>query len=212
MIHPILRLIIFPIERLWLRKVYGLENAPKDKPFILVSNHASYYDALLLPSILIPFLNRRFHPLVNSLYWNFSLTRFFVNCGRCITVYIDRKSKKNNSKAMQIAKGFIRKKEIIQIYPEGTRSHDGKLGKAYHGAARLALEARIPVLPAGLVGTSDILPRGKILPRLKRCEVKIGKLMHFDKYYGKSDKKTLETVTREIMIQIGKLIGQKYRY
>ena len=99
------------------------------------------------------------------------------------------------------------------IFPEGTRSHDGKLKKAYTGIAKLTLSAKVSVLPVGIIDANKVLPKGKIFLRLKRCEVKIGKLMYFDKYYNKKpNKKIIEETTRSIMKEIAELIGQKYNY
>ena len=99
------------------------------------------------------------------------------------------------------------------IFPEGKRSPDGKLQKAYNGSAKLALKAKVPVLPVGIIDSHEVLPKGKILPRLKRCEVKIGKLMYFYKYYNKKpNEKIYLQITRKIMKEIAKLIGQKYNY
>jgi len=101
MVYPIEKLIIPPIYKLWLRKVGGLENVPKHKPFIMAMNHASYYDALLLPSLIIPKIDKKIHPLVNSYYWNNFLTRIFLNYHESIPVYVEKedKSKKNNKKS-----------------------------------------------------------------------------------------------------------------
>ena len=73
--------------------------------------------------------------------------------------------------------------------------------------------AKVPVLPCGIINANNVLPKGKLFPRFARCEVKIGKLMYFDKYYNKKpSKKILEEITRSIMKEIAKLIGQKYNY
>ena len=111
------------------------------------------------------------------------------------------------------AKKYLKDGRILMIFPEGGRSKDGKLKKAYNGIALLALKSKVPVIPAGIIGADKVLPKGKYLPRFKRCEVKIGKPMHFNKFYNKKiNKQILDVVTREIMKEIGKLIGQKYRY
>ena len=108
---------------------------------------------------------------------------------------------------------YLKKNEITMIFPEGTRSYDGKLKKAYTGVAKITLKSKAPVLPVGIIDSYKVLPRGKILPRFKRCEVKIGKLMNFEKYYKKKiNEKILENITRDIMKQIAKLINQKYNY
>lgn len=215
MVYPIGKLIILPIYKLWLRKVEGLGNAPRDKPFIIAANHASYYDALLMHSILMPKINKKIHALVNSFYWKPFTTRLFLDWGECIPVYVDegKNHKEKNKQAFEKALSYLKKGELIEIFPEGKRSPDGKLQKAYPGVAKLALKAKVPVLPCGIIGSNKVLPRGANLPRLTKCEVKIGKLMHFDKYYNKKlNNKIFEEVTRSIMKKIAKLINQKYNY
>lgn len=215
MIYAISKLIIPPIYRLWIRKVEGLENIPKDKAFIVASNHTSYFDALLLPSIIIPKIKMKMHALTNSYYWNNLITRFFLTKWECIPVYVDNEkgAKEKNKASIQKAIGYLKNNEVMMIFPEGRRSKDGKLQKAYNGIARLALKAKVPVLPCGSIGVNEVMPKGKLLPGFSRCEVKIGKLMHFEKYYNKKlTKKILESITRSIMKEIAKLSKQEYNY
>lgn len=215
MVYSVVKRILPPIYKLWIRKVSGIENAPKEGSFILAANHASYYDALLLHTILIPKIDKKIHALVNSLYWRYFFTRAFVEHGECIPVYVERAkySKQKNKQAFEKALNYLKNGDIVEIFPEGKRSLNGKLQKAYSGVAKLCLKAKVPVLPVGIIGSNKVLPIGKILPRFTKCEVKIGKLMHFTKYYNKKfDDKISEKITRKIMKQIAKLIGQKYNY
>lgn len=215
MVYPIAKLTIVPIYKLWLRKVEGLENVPKDKTFIIAANHSSYYDSLLLHSIIIPNINKKIHALVNSIYWKYPISKYFLNLGECIPVYVEKEknAKKKNKEVFKKALKYLKEGEIVQIFPEGKRSPDGKLQKAYTGIAKSALKSKVPVLPCGIIGSNKVLPKGKIFPRFTRCEVKIGKLMYFDKYYNKKlNNKIFEEVTRSIMEQIAKLINQKYNH
>lgn len=214
MVYPIGRLTVLPIYKLWLRKVEGLENVPERIPFIAASNHASLYDGILLYCILIPKINKSIHALVNSAYWSNFITRAIVEWGKAIPVFVgDERNSKKNKEAFEKAVNYLKKGEVIGIFPEGKRSPDGKLQKAYTGAAKLALKAKIPVLPIGIIGSNRVLPKGKTFPRFARCDVKIGKLMHFEKYYGKKhDGKALEEATRSIMKEIAKLINKEYNY
>ena len=213
MVYPFGKVLLPPVYKLWLRKVEGLENVPRDRPFIIAANHSSYYDTLLLHTILIPILDKKIHALVNSNYWNNPLTKTFLDWGECIPVFVKHQpgAKIKNKKSFLKAVKLLREKEILLIFPEGRRSPDGKLGKAYSGIAKIALEKNTPVLPAGIIGANEVLPRGKLFPRFRKCDVKIGKLMVFDRY-KKTDEKTLEEITRKIMKEIAKLIGQKYNY
>lgn len=213
MAYPISKRIIPPIYSLWIRKIEGLENIPKDRPFIIAANHASYYDALLPVVIIAPRLNKTIHPMVNSFYWKIFITRFFLDLWGAIPVYVDRENhaKKKNKQAFEKALSYLKKKEPVMIFPEGTRSKDGKLKKAYSGVARLALKSKVQVLPVGVIDSHKVLPRGAIFPRLARCEVKIGKPMNFN-YNKKTTKKIIDETTRSIMKQIAKLINQKYTH
>ena len=215
MVYPIGKLIIPPIYKLWLRKVEGLENVPKDKPFIIAANHSSYYETILLHTILIPYLNKKIHAVGNSYYWKNFITRIFIEWGGGIPVFVgkEKDSKKRNKQAFQKAIKYLQNGELVEVFPEGTRSVDGKLRKAYTGVAKLALKSRVPVLPIGVIGTHKVLPKGKFFPRFARCDVKIGNPISFEKYYDrKLSDKDFEEVTRIIMKRIAILIGQSYYY
>ena len=103
--------------------------------------------------------------------------------------------------------------KIIAIHPEGTRTLTGKLQQGKTGIARLALAAKAPVLPIGLIGTFEILPKGKHIPKFKKAAMNIGKLMAFEKYYNKKiTKSLLRKITNKIMHEIAKLSNQKYDF
>ncbi len=214
MVYPIGKWIVPPIYKLWLRKVHGMESVPKDKPFIIAANHTSYYETVLLPCIIIPKIDKKIHGLANSRYWENFMARIILNWGESIPVYVGKdKNPMGNKIAFNRALEYLKNGEIIMMFPEGTRSPDGKLKNGHTGAARLALKAKAPVLPIGIIDAYKVLPRGKIFPRFKKCEVKIGKLMNFDEYYNKSiNKRLLENITRRIMKEIGKLSNQEYNY
>ena len=199
MVYPIVKRIVYAIYKPWLRKVKGLENVPKDKPFIIAANHSSYFDALLLHCIIIPKINKKIHALVNSYYWRYFITGIILEWGESIPVFVEKEknSKEKNKQAFEKALNYLKRGDILEIFPEGARSHDGKLRKAYNGVAKLALKAEVPVLPIGIIDSYKVLPRGKIFPRFVRCKVKIGKLMYFKKYYSKKmNNKVLEEITR----------------
>lgn len=214
MAYPIGKLIIPPICKLWLGKVEGMENMPYDKPFIVAANHSSYFDVLIVPSILVPKLDKRMHALVNSYYWSNPFTKFFLNLWQCIPVYVqnEKDAKQKNEIALEKALNYIKQGHILMIFPEGRRS-GGKLLRGHTGIARLALKAGIPVVPCGIIGADKVLPKGKAFPRFARCEVKIGKPIYFGKHYSKKpNQKILEEATRSVMKEIAKLVGQEYSY
>ena len=152
--------------------------------------------------------------MVNSYYLNNPLNKYFLNLGECIPVFFNkRSSKKKNEKSIKKAITYLKNKDIVEVFPEGGRSYDGKLKKAYNGVARLALTAEVPVLPIGIIDSNNVIPKGKIFPRFTRCEVKIGNLIQFEKYYGKNvSEAVLEKLTRRVMKQIARLINQKYNF
>ena len=209
MVYPIARRIIPPIIKLWIKEVNGLENVPKDKNFIVAANHASYMDHLIISSILIPYLNKMVHFLAKKEHFESFFQRLWHRYFQAIP--IDREA--GGRKALKIAISYLKKGKIIGIYPEGTRTLTGKLQRAKSGVARLALIAKVPVLPIGLIGTFEILPKGRYVPKCKRAIVNIGKLMYFNEYYGKEkDYKILRIMTTKIMKRIAELVGKEYKY
>lgn len=210
MAYPIAKIIVPVIYRPWIRKVEGIENIPKDKSFIIAANHTSYFDAFLLPVIIVPKVNKRMYAWVNACYWKNPITKFFLDLWGGIPMHVSKEenAKEKNKVAFNSTINHLKNNELVMIFPEGTRN-DGKLKKAYTGIGRLALAAKVPVLPCGLISTNNVWPKGKMLPRLARCEVKIGKLIHFSQKPGE---KSYEKVTRKIMKEIAKLINQKYNY
>lgn len=215
MAYPIAKWIVPFIYKPWLRKAEGLENIPKDTSFIIAANHSSYFDVFLPPIAILKRIDKKIHALVHSYYWKPAIPRFFLNIWEAIPVHVEKEknSKEKNKEGFNKALAYLKKNELVMIFPEGTRSHDGKLKKAYPGVAKLALKSKVPVLPFGIIDSNKVLPKDAAFPKFARCEVKIGKLMYFNEYYGKkTNKKILEKVTRQIMKQIAKLIGQKYNY
>lgn len=215
MMYSFWQLIVFPIYRMWLRKVENIGKIPKNKPFIIAANHASYYDTLLVHSILIPKLNKKIHAFVNSSYWKYPIIKSILDKGESIPVFVkkEKDAEENNKIAFEKALRYLKKGEIIQIFPEGGRSYDGKLRKGYTGIAKLALKAKVPVVPIGIIGSDKILPKGKVLPRFARCDVRIGNKIEFSRYYNKKvNEKLLWDITRNIMSQIAKLTGLEYNY
>ncbi len=216
MVYPIGRLVIPAIMKIWLKKVEGTDNIPKNKAFIVCPNHSSFYDDLLIPSIIVPRVNRVLHMYVNRKFFRPFLLRRFLYWGGSIPVevYDHPKKKDVNKNAFKKAVYYLKKGDSVGVYPEGHRTLDGELQRAKVGAARLALTAKVPVLPVGIIGSRDVLPKGQSLPRIRKIvRVIIGKPLYFDKYYGKQgDRKVLNNVTRKIMREIGKLIGKRYKY
>lgn len=207
--YPILGRVIPPVVRLWIKRIEGLENIPRGSNFIIAANHESYLDHLILSSIIVTHIGKRVHYLAKKEHFDSFFQRTWHKHTGAIPV--DRQA--GGNEAIETAVKFINEGKIIGIYPEGTRTLTGELQRAKTGIARLALTAKVPILPVGLEGTFEILPKGKNIPRFRRATVNIGKLMYFDKYYGKeNDKEVLRALTTKLMKEIAILSGQRYDF
>jgi 1-acyl-sn-glycerol-3-phosphate acyltransferase len=134
--------------------------------------------------------------------------KFFSGAGQ---VPIDRTSGDAAAGALSSAKKILNAGELFGIYPEGTRSHDGKLYRGKTGVARLALETKVPVIPIAVIGTDVVAPPGKKFGSLTRPVVRFGKPLDFSRYEGlESDRFILRSVTDEIMYEIMRLSDQEY--
>ncbi|HEY0949862.1 lysophospholipid acyltransferase family protein [Nocardioides sp.] len=200
---PWLRLVFRP-------RVYGAENVPLEGPAILASNHLSYADWLFMP-LTLP---RRVTFVAKAEYFTGKGVKgwlqrtFFAGSGQ---VPIDRSGGGAAEGAIISAKRVLAEGELFGIYPEGTRSHDGRLYRGKVGVARLALEAKVPVIPVAVVGTDEIAPPGKKFGRFTRPVVRFGAPLDFSRYDGmENDRYILRSITDEIMYEIMHLSGQEY--
>jgi 1-acyl-sn-glycerol-3-phosphate acyltransferase len=200
---PLLRLVFRPHAE-------GAENVPAEGPAILASNHLSYADWLFMPLTLA----RRVTFVAKAEYFNgrgikgWLQKSFFSGSGQ---VPIDRSSGSAAEGALVSAKRTLSKGELFGIYPEGTRSHDGKLYRGKTGVARLALETGVPVIPVAVIGTDVVAPPGKKFGSFTRPVVRFGKPLDFSRYEGlENDRYVLRSITDEIMYEIMQLSGQEY--
>ena len=200
---PLLK-VLFQLE------TQGLENIPAEGNAILASNHFSFLDHFLLPVVVdrdITFIAKS--ELFENPIWGFLLTRW----GQ---ISLNRGTGDNS--AVNQAIEVLESGNLFGIYPEGTRTRDGKLHGGHTGVARISLISGAPVIPVGMIGTYEILPRGAVKPNFGKAEIRIGKPMDFSQYTGnENDRKIIRMITDEIMDEIGKLIGQSvdgeiYRY
>ncbi|MEN9753096.1 MAG: hypothetical protein RL670_787 [Actinomycetota bacterium] len=200
---PLLRLLFRP----WIR---GAENIPTTGAAILASNHLSFSD-----SIFLPLLTRR--PVVflaKSEYFTGkglkgALSRwFFLSTGQ---LPIDRSGGKASEASLNTGLGVLEQGQLLGIYPEGTRSPDGKLYRGRTGIARMVLEAKVPVLPVAMIDTEKVQAIGQKMPRIRRVGVVVGKPLDFSRFDGmEGDRIVLRAVTDEIMYELMKLSGQEY--
>jgi 1-acyl-sn-glycerol-3-phosphate acyltransferase len=200
---PLLRVLFRP----WVR---GLENIPASGAAILASNHLSFSD-----SIFLPLQSRR--PVVflaKSEYFTGkgikgALTRwFFKSTGQ---LPIDRSGGKASEASLNTGLSVLGSGQVLGIYPEGTRSPDGRLYRGRTGIARMALEAKVPVIPVAMIDTEKVQPIGKRLPRIRRIGIIIGQPLDFSRFDGmEGDRIVLRAVADEIMYELMKLSGQEY--
>ena len=205
------RFALGPVLRIFFRPwVEGAENVPAEGAAILASNHLSFSDSIFLPLML----ERRVTFLAKSDYFTGSgvkgwLTASFMRGVGQLPV--DRAGGKASNAALKAGLKVLRRGELLGIYPEGTRSPDGRLFRGRTGVARLALEAKVPVIPVVMVGTDDIMPIGRSIPRIGRVGMVIGEPLDFSRFQGmESDRYVLRSVTDEIMVALQRLGEQQY--
>jgi 1-acyl-sn-glycerol-3-phosphate acyltransferase len=198
LLGPLLRLLYKP-------KAVGLENIPEG-PAILAANHQSFLDDLLLP-LLVP--GRKVVFLAKADYFDKWYLRWFFKGANVIPVR--RESRSAAEAALHTGVQALREGNLVGIFPEGTRSPDGRLYRGKTGVARMALEAQVPVVPVAITGTFEALPFDKKLPKPGRVEIRFGKPLDFKRHYGNpTDRFVLRSVTDEIMYEIMLMSGQEY--
>jgi 1-acyl-sn-glycerol-3-phosphate acyltransferase len=133
---------------------------------------------------------------------------FFTGVGQ---VPIDRSGGRASQAALQTGIDILKEGKLLGIYPEGTRSPDGRLYRGKVGVARMALEAGVPVIPVAMIGTFEVQPQGKVIPRIKRIGMRFGAPLDFSRYAGlEDDRFVLRSMTDEIMYELMMLSGQEY--
>lgn len=200
---PLLRFIFRP----WVR---GVENVPSSGAAILASNHLSFSDSIFLP-LQCP---RPVVFLAKSEYFTgkgikgWLVKSFFLATGQ---LPIDRSGGKASEAALNTGLGVLEQGQLLGIYPEGTRSPDGRLYRGRTGIARMVLEAKVPVIPVAMIDTEKVQPIGKRLPRVRRVGIVYGKPLDFSRFDGmEGDRIVLRAVTDEIMYELKKISGQEY--
>jgi 1-acyl-sn-glycerol-3-phosphate acyltransferase len=200
---PILKVLFRP----WVK---GADKIPTDGAAILASNHLSFSDSIFLPLML----RRPVVFLAKSEYFTGkgikgTLTRwFFKGTGQ---LPIDRSGGKASEAALNTGLGVLAQSNLLGIYPEGTRSPDGRLFRGRTGIARMVLEAKVPVFPVAMIDTEKVQPIGRRFPRIRRIGVVVGEPLDFSRFAGmEGDRLVLRAVTDEIIYELMKLSGQEY--
>ncbi|MFZ9693536.1 MAG: lysophospholipid acyltransferase family protein [Candidatus Nanopelagicales bacterium] len=212
MLYWILKVVFLgPLIRLLYRpKIIGKKNIPRRGAAIIASNHQSFSDSIFLP-LAVP---RKITFLAKSEYFTgrgikgFFTKMFFAGVGQ---VPIDRSGGRASEAAVLTAVQILNSGRLLGIYPEGTRSPDGRLYRGRTGIVRIALEANVPIIPVALKGTFDIQPTGTLIPKIKRVTITFGEPMYLEDFQGKEkDLGALRDATNLVMQQIQALGGQTY--
>ena len=208
----IARSVLAPLARVVYRPVVeGRENVPKRGAVILASNHLSFIDSVVIPLVAprpVVFLAKAEYFTGRGLKGLISKA-FFSALGQ---IPVDRGGGAASEQAIQTGLRVLAEGKLLGIYPEGTRSPDGRLYRGKTGIARLALEAQVPVIPAAMVHTFEFMPSGQARPNFGiRPGVRFGEPLDFSRFYGRAtDRRVLREVTDEVMRAINKLSGQEY--
>jgi 1-acyl-sn-glycerol-3-phosphate acyltransferase len=203
----VLRVLLTPLLRFFYRvRVEGLEHVPRHGPAILASNHLSFCDSIFLPLVL----PRRVTFVAKAEYFEDPKTAWFFRAVGQIP--IKREGGSASERALTSACEVLTRSGLFGIYPEGTRSPDGRLHRGHTGVARLALQTGAPVLAVAMIGTREAQPIGQARPRLfMPITVRISRPLRFDRYAGHGDDPlVLRQITDEIMFELRALSGQDY--
>ncbi|MFJ5121159.1 MULTISPECIES: lysophospholipid acyltransferase family protein [unclassified Kitasatospora] len=214
MFYRLMKMIVAPLLRIFFRPwIEGEENIPAEGAAIIASNHLSFSDSFFFPALI----KRRVTFIAKAEYFNTpgvkgKLTAaFFKGVGQ---LPVDRSGVRGAGEAaIRSAIAVLDRGELFGVYPEGTRSPDGKLyrGKV-GGLARVALATGAPVIPVAMIDTEKVQPPGQVVPNFGiRPGIRIGRPLDFSRYHGmENDRFILRSVTDEVMYEIMRLSGQEY--
>ena len=209
-IYDVLHRVVPPLAKaVWRPTVIGLENVPATGPVILASNHLSFADSVVIP-VVVP---RKVVFLAKSDYFTGTGVRGAISRGWFTglgMLPVDRDDSKAALASLDTALEVLGRGEAFGIYPEGTRSRDGRLYRGRTGVAHLALTAGVPVVPVGLTGTERLQPVGARLPRIVPITVRFGEPIEVaGRYDGLPPGRARREVTDEIMAAVQALSGQE---
>ncbi|HVL89273.1 MAG TPA: lysophospholipid acyltransferase family protein [Actinomycetota bacterium] len=200
--HVFIGPLVRALYRPWIE---GLENVPKDGPVILAANHNSFLDSIFLP-LVVP---RNVVFLGKSDYFDKWYMKWFFKGANVIPVR--REGGEASEAALNAGVGALRQGLAVGIYPEGTRSPDGRLYRGKTGVARMALRVGCPIVPVAIIGSREAQPPDRKMPKICRVGLRFGRPMDLSRYAGKDDDRfVLRSVTDELMFEIMMLSGQEY--
>lgn len=192
-----------PIRLAWRVTFEGKEHIPKEGPAVIASNHLSFLDHFILPLATrrpIYFISKAQHFDAKLKGW------FFRNLG---VIPLERGA--GDKEAFERSLQVLDEGDLFGIYPEGTRSLDGKLHKGRTGVARIAIMKRVPIIPAAMIGTFEAMPKGRSVPKLKKCGVRLGPPIDTSPWWGKeNDRAALRELTDHVMHKLAEVSGQEY--
>ncbi|QXC61820.1 1-acyl-sn-glycerol-3-phosphate acyltransferase [Aquihabitans sp. G128] len=206
-LYPVAKAVLTPLFRAsWRFDLQGLENIPKTGGAILCPNHTSVLDSFFVPALL----PRRVTYVGKAEYMDSWKTKhIFPALGM---IPIDREGGDAAERALSAATRVLEKGELFGIYPEGTRSRDGRLYRGHTGPARLALRANVPIIPIGITGARDVMPPDAKFPKLRLpVTIRFGAPISVERYAGRpGDHLVLRQIIDEVMFEIRELSGQEY--
>jgi 1-acyl-sn-glycerol-3-phosphate acyltransferase len=202
-----LKVVLTPILRFFFHvSVEGAEKIPPEGAAILASNHVSFCDSIFLPLVL----RRRITFVAKAEYFDDPKTAWFFRAVGQIP--IRREGGSASAGALAAATDVLRSRQLFGIYPEGTRSPDGRLYKGKTGIARLAIANDVPIIPVAMVGTADAQPIGQVMPNVfVPITIRVGRPIDVSRYADRvDDPKVLRRITDEVMFELRELSGQEY--
>ncbi|WP_208031253.1 lysophospholipid acyltransferase family protein [Streptomyces cyanogenus] len=207
----LIKAVLGPIMRLMFRpQVEGVDNIPGDGPVILAGNHLTFIDSIVLPVVTkrqVFFIGKDEYVTGKGLKGRL-MAWFFTGVGM---IPVDRDGASGGVAALMTGRRILEEGKIFGIYPEGTRSPDGRLYRGRTGIARLTLMTGAPVVPFAMIGTDKLQPGGRGIPRPGRVTVRFGEPMEFSRYEGMDrDRYVLRAVTDSVMAEVMRLSGQEY--
>ena len=205
------RVLAGPFLRLlWRPEITGVEHIPAEGGAILASNHLSIVDSIFLPFMV----DRPVTFAAKSEYFTGTrpidrITSAYMRATNQLSV--DRAQVRAGQDMLEAALGLLREGALFGIYPEGTRSPDGRLYRGRTGIGWLALNSGLPVIPVAMSGTDRVLPPGHRIPRMAKIRITVGKPLTFESYRDlPSAARQRRAVTDEVMRSIQALSGQEY--
>ena len=193
-------------------QVEGAERIPGSGPVILAGNHLTFLDSMILPVVTrrqVVFIGKDSYVTGRGVKGRL-MAWFFTGVGM---IPVDRDGGRGGVAALMTGRRVLEEGRVFGIYPEGTRSPDGRLYRGRTGIARLALMTGAPVVPFAMIGTDEVQPGGSGVPRVGggRIRVRFGEPLDFSRYEGMDrDRYVLRAVTDEVMTHVMELGGQEY--